>query len=265
MKLVRSIRRSILLLVHVFWGLLVLLFIVSADPDKRTDRDWRAIQNWMARLCRILGIRVIVEGAPAKSPVLFVSNHISWYDIPVLQSAIPTGFVSKAEIRNWPVIGWMAYRGNTLFVQRGKRESFLYVLQYMKRRLNGQNLLVFPEGTTSSGDTVLNFKTRFYDPAIESHVPIQPIALYYNSPWRSCEELAFINHEPFVAHMLRLIGEPYIDAHLRFCTPVQTVGRDRHELGEVTQDEVEKALAAIKSRINKISHGGAGNTENKTN
>jgi 1-acyl-sn-glycerol-3-phosphate acyltransferase len=251
MKFLRSIRRFILVLAHLVWGVLLLFAIVGPDPDQRNERDWLAVHNWMRRLCRILGIRVSAEGAAIQGPALFVSNHISWYDIPVLQSIIPTGFVGKAEIRGWPLIGWMAYRGNTLFIQRGKRDSFLTVLVDMKKRLKaGQNLLVFPEGTTSTGDTVMTFKTRFYDPAIEDGVPIQPIALYYSSPYRSCAELAFVNNETFLTHMLRMLGEPYIDARVRFCAPVQTAGRNRHELGETTQAAVEQALAALKRQIN---------------
>jgi 1-acyl-sn-glycerol-3-phosphate acyltransferase len=249
-KFLLSTGRFILLLVHLFWGVCVLIFVVSPDPDHRTERDWRAIHNWMARLCRLLGIRISVEGTPVGGPVLFVSNHISWYDIPVLQSTIPTGFVGKAEIRRWPIIGWMAYRGNTLFIQRGKRDSFLHVLEDMKRRMKGQNLLIFPEGTTSTGDTVMTFKTRFYDPAIEDGVQIQPIALYYSSPHRSCAELAFVNNESFMTHMIRMLGEPYIDARVRFCAPVSTAGRDRHQLGDITQAEVTEALTILKRQIN---------------
>ncbi|HEY3486979.1 MAG TPA: 1-acyl-sn-glycerol-3-phosphate acyltransferase [Gammaproteobacteria bacterium] len=251
MRFLRSIYRLILLLVHLFWGVGVLIFIVGPDPERRNARDWRAIHDWMSRLCRILGIRVSVDGAAAQGPLLFVSNHISWYDIPVLQSIIPTGFVGKAEIRGWPVVGWMARRGNTLFIQRGKRDSFLTVLADMKQRIKaGQNLLVFPEGTTSNGDAVMTFKTRFYDPAIENGVPIQPIALHYSSPRKSCAELAFVNNENFLTHMVRLLGEPYIDARVRLCAPVNTAHKDRHELGDITQGEVSVALADLKRQIN---------------
>jgi lyso-ornithine lipid O-acyltransferase len=250
-KPLRSTLRFISLLIHLLRGVLVLVFVIGPDPERRTERDWRAIHDWMARLCRILGIRISVEGVPVKGPALFVSNHISWYDIPVLQSIIPTGFVGKAEIRHWPLIGWMAHRGNTLFIERGRRESFLHVLEDMKRRMKaGQNLLVFPEGTTSAGDSVMTFKTRFYEPAIEDRVPIQPLALHYSSPRRSCAELAFINNESFLVHMLRLLGEPYIEAKVKFCEPVATPGRDRRELGEITQSEVEQALAALKRQLN---------------
>ncbi len=251
MKFLRALRRLILLLAHLVWGVLILITVVGPDPNRRNERDWLAIHNWMRRLCRILGIRVSAEGAPIQGPALFVSNHISWYDIPVLQSIIPTGFVGKAEIRGWPVIGWMAYRGNTLFIRRGKRDSFLTVLTHMNKRLQaGQNLLVFPEGTTSAGDAVLTFKTRFYDPAIEQGIPIQPVALHYSSPQRSCAEIAFINDESFLVHMLRMLGEPYIDARVRFCSQVATSGHNRHELGETTQSEVEQALATLKRQIN---------------
>lgn len=250
-KPLRSTLRFILLLVHLIWGVLVLIFVVGPNPERRNARDWRAIHDWMGRLCRILGIRVSTEGSPIAGPALYVSNHISWYDIPVLQSIIPTGFVGKAEIHGWPVVGWMAHRGNTLFIERGRRESFLHVLEDMKRRMKaGQNLLVFPEGTTTTGDTVLPFKTRFYEPAIEDRVPIQPLALYYSSPRRPCAEIAFVNNESFMVHMLRLLGDPYIDVRVRFCEPVKTAGRDRRELGDITQREVEQALAVLKRQIN---------------
>jgi 1-acyl-sn-glycerol-3-phosphate acyltransferase len=251
LKLLRTLFRFTALLLHLLWGVMLLAFAIGPDPQRRNERDWRIILGWMQRLCRLLGLRVHIEGTPVKDGALFVANHITWHDIPVLQSIVPTGFIAKSEIRGWPVIGWMAYRGNTLFIKRGKRDSFIEIMEGMQKRLGlHQSLLIFPEGTTSTGETVLPFKSRLYDPAIEKQMPVQAVALYYRSPTKTSAELAFINKESFMHHLVRMLGEKHIDVRVRFCEPVATAGRERKEVAEITEQQVTEAHRRHKLQLN---------------
>lgn len=243
MPTLRRLYRSNRVVLHVLWGIALLLFVIGSDPGKHGRRDWRIICGWMATLRRILGLRLTVTGQPAAGPLLFVANHISWQDIIVLQSLAPTGFIAKYEIRNWPLIGWMAHRGGTLFIRRGKRDSTQQLNKAITDRLHArQNLLIFPEGTTTAGNIVKPFRTRLFEPAIEMSLPVQPVAIHYSRDDKPCKDLAFIDDESFLSHAWRLLGEKQVDVFVHFCEPVNPQKLDRRELGQLAQTAVVQAL-----------------------
>lgn len=243
MKTLRRFYRITRLSLHLIWSIFLILLFLGPDPANRSERDWKRILRWMSTTRRILGLNVTVHGQPAPAPVLYVANHISWHDIIVVQSLTPTGFIAKHEIRSWPLFGWLAHNGNTLFIRRGKRESAQQIADALAARLQTQqSILIFPEGTTTPGDTVKPFRTRLFEPAIENGVPIQPIAIHYACEGREIRELSFINNENFISHGWRLLGEKRIDAVIWFCEPIQTAGRDRRALGQIAHTEVKQAL-----------------------
>ncbi|HLM53677.1 MAG TPA: lysophospholipid acyltransferase family protein, partial [Pseudoxanthomonas sp.] len=138
----------------------------------------RAIRAWAAGLMRIFGFRVRALGTPLRDPAMFVANHVSWVDIEMLHSQRMMGFVAKREIRGWPVVGWLAARGETIFHQRGSQESLGGVMHAMLERLRqGRAVGVFPEGRTRDGREVGAFHARIFQPAVEAGVPVQPVAL----------------------------------------------------------------------------------------
>lgn len=243
MSSLRRLYRFQRLILHVLWGVALALFVIGADPAKHGQRDWRLICGWMSTLRRILGLRVTVTGEPAIGPALFVANHISWHDIIVLQSLVPTGFIAKYEIRGWPLIGWMAHRGATLFIRRGRRESTQQLQEAMTGRLRArQSLLIFPEGTTTGGDTVKPFRTRLFEPAIDMALPLQPVAIHYSCHGKLCKDLAFIGDDTFLSHAWRLLGEKRIDVFVHFCESIDTRAADRRELGQMAQARIVEAL-----------------------
>lgn len=243
MPTLRRLYRINRLVLHVLWGIALALFVIGSDPDQHGQRDWRIISGWMKTLCRILGLRIMVTGEAAMGPVLFVANHISWHDIVVLQSLAPTGFVAKYEIRGWPLIGWMAHRGATLFIRRGKRDSLLQLREAIMSRLQArQSLLIFPEGTTTPGNTVNPFRTRLLEPAIEMALPVQPVAIHYSCEGKFCKDLAFIDNESFLSHAWRLLGEKHIDVFVHFCRPIDTRSMERRKLGRIAQAQIVQAL-----------------------
>lgn len=247
MKYIRLVYRFILVIALVLWGITVVLTVYGRDPVHRSARDWRFVNRWMRTLCRIAGLRVHVSGQPANNPVLLVSNHISWHDIIVLQSLVGTGFVGKAEIRGWPLIGWLAHHGNTLFIKRGKRESFQETLAAMSERLRAnQNIMLFPEGTTTTGESMLPFRSRLLEPALKLNLPIQPVAIWYKGKTMSCQQVAFVGDEDFFSHVLKTLGEQYIDVYVRFCEPVITAGHNNlRELGQQAEQHIAEQLAVI--------------------
>lgn len=125
----------------------------------------------------IFGFRLTQIGAPLPGAVLFVANHVSWVDICILHSQRMMGFVAKREIASWPLVGWLAARGQTIFHQRGNTESLGGVMQVMADRLReGKAVGVFPEGRTRGGHEVGPFHARIFQAAVETGVPVQPVA-----------------------------------------------------------------------------------------
>ncbi|HEY6430898.1 MAG TPA: lysophospholipid acyltransferase family protein [Acetobacteraceae bacterium] len=137
---------------------------------------------YWATFCRLFGIRVRVIGQHAKGRrVVFVSNHSSWLDIPVLGGQLEACFVSKGEVGSWPLIGLIARLGRTVYVSR-QRGSTRKERDDMRARLaEGDNLILFPEGTTSDGSRVMPFRSAFFAIAEGEDKPlIQPVSVVYD-------------------------------------------------------------------------------------
>ncbi len=125
----------------------------------------RYVPRWYHRaVCGLLGVRVHLSGAPiAPGPVLIVSNHISWLDIPVLGSIAPLCFVAKSEVATWPLISWMAKLQRTIFVDRTRRAAVAETHALISERLEDkERIVLFAEGTSSDGNQVLPFKSSLF-------------------------------------------------------------------------------------------------------
>lgn len=133
-------------------------------------------------LSRSLGIRIICHGQPArKASVLFVANHLSWADIPVLGARINGAFVAKSEVGGWGMVGWLATLARTVYVDRGRPSKAGDQRDAIGERLaRGENIILFPEGTNSDGARMLPFKSSLF--AVTDGLPdllIQPVTIAY--------------------------------------------------------------------------------------
>jgi 1-acyl-sn-glycerol-3-phosphate acyltransferase len=141
----------------------------------------RVYHHWSSR---ILGFRVTVAGTPsAARPTLFVSNHISYVDIEVLGGRVEGCFIAKREVARWPLLGWLAKLQRTVFIDRRQRSTADQRDAIRERLDRGDNLILFPEGTSGDGARVLPFKSALFS-AADYHgphgpLPVQPISLAY--------------------------------------------------------------------------------------
>ena len=126
----RSIWRAPLILLVVIGGCLAAIFLLPHGPRPGTAGA-ALLRNWSRVFLRVFGVRVERRGEPLHDPVMFVANHGSWMDITVLHAVRPADFVAKAEIGHWPLVGWMARRGGTIFHQRGSTNSLTAVMAVM--------------------------------------------------------------------------------------------------------------------------------------
>jgi len=148
-----------------------------------------ARSRWARRLpflyhqlcCRIMGFHIERRGTPcAQRPTLFIANHTSYLDIMILSAAMEASFVAKSEVARWPFFGWLARLQRTVFVDRGARTGVSTQRDTIRRRLAaGDNLILFPEGTSSDGNHVLPFKSALFAAAEEECVLVQPVSVAY--------------------------------------------------------------------------------------
>jgi len=134
--------------------------------------------------CRLMGIDIAILGTMSRHrPTLFVSNHTSYLDITVLGALIPGSFVAKTEVAKWPLYGWLAKLQRTVFVDRKRNTSHLQRDQLQQRLAVGDNLILFPEGTSNDGNRVLPFRSALLSVAeassAEAPLVIQPVSVAY--------------------------------------------------------------------------------------
>ncbi len=142
------------------------------------------IQWWAAKMLRGLGITLEVHGRFRPGACLLVANHVSWLDILAIHAVCPQArFVSKADVKHWPLLGWLVGAVGTLFIERERKRDALRVVHQIAEALAaGHTVGVFPEGTTGNGQELLPFHANLLQPAIATATPIQPVGLRYTEP-----------------------------------------------------------------------------------
>ena len=180
-----------------------------------------ALMGIAQRLLNALNIRLDVNchaQCPANPPVLSVANHVSWLDIFVLMALYPSGFIAKQSIRHWPVIGTLAARVGTVFINRRSRTDAGNVSQTIAATLAaGQSVTFFPEARTSNGMDVLPFKAALFQAAIDTHTPVQAMALrYYTHLGERCADAAWVDDTSFFTSLWRIARQPNITAQVDF-------------------------------------------------
>lgn len=224
-----------------------LLAALLAPIERLSRRDLMGLRQrltrWLlARLGNALPFRVSVHGQLPQKPMLWLSNHISWTDIPLIGMLAPLSFLSKAEVRTWPVAGWLAHRAGTLFIRRGAGDGGL-LNQQLGRHLNsGRHLLIFPEGTTCDGTALRTFHGRLLSSAIESGIDLQPVAIRYLRDGQMCPVAPFIGDDDMLSHLLRLMSSDVAEVQIQLLEPIDSQSGNRNELARRAQAAVAQAL-----------------------
>lgn len=168
-RLGSALRGGVLL--GAFAGLTLPLMPLQAVLKRVSPSAGRRFPHWYhRRVCRLLGIRIHVDGAVVRDrPVLLISNHTSWLDIPVLSAVAPVSFVAKAEVDGWPGVGTLARLQRTVFVDRTRRTSVGATAGEIAQRLRtGDAIVLFAEGTSSDGNRVLPFRSSLLASVFEA-------------------------------------------------------------------------------------------------
>lgn len=233
--------RALWKILRGLWHLLVGVWTLQLHFPRlsREQREMR-VQAWALELLALWGVHLKVLGQPVLSgPALMVANHISWLDILVIHAARYCRFVSKSDIRDWPLVGALATGAGTLYIERSRRKDALRMVRDMAEAMkDGDVLAVFPEGTTSDGLSLLPFHANLIQSAIAAEAPVQPMSLKFVDARTGELTLApcYIGDDTLVGSVWRTLTAPPITAVVCFGEPQTANGRERrqwaHELRE---------------------------------
>jgi 1-acyl-sn-glycerol-3-phosphate acyltransferase len=224
---------------HLAWGAATVAVVYPWS----TLAFRRALKRrWSRQLVGILGMRlkVVAEGkvgagetARVRLPAgLVVANHVSWLDIYVINALTPAAFVSKDDVRAWPLIGWLSANTETIFLARGSRAAAQQTRETIVAELSaGAHVAVFPEGTTTGGDRVLPFHGALFQSAIDAAVPVVPLALrYVAADGRPSRAPAYDGDITLLQSMRAIARSSGLTAQLRVLAPLPSAAADRRHL-----------------------------------
>jgi len=209
------------------------------DPDAGyLIQNPRLISWWHGYLCRILNLEISIRGALPQGPGLLVANHISWLDISVIGSLAHTNFLSKAEIGRWPLVGWLAKVTGTLFIRRGAGQAGQIADIIATRLSKNQLVTIFPEGRTSTGETVRPFFHLLFSAVTSNRLKIIPVALYYHRNGAIDQIAPYVDSQNIFINLYGLMKQPGSSVQITFCPPIQVETADRRVLAEQTRQAI---------------------------
>ena len=238
----RIIYRSTFLFTVIITGCLLTVFFQKGHMP-RQSLSAKMTRWWHKRVLKTLGIKICVHGTPTDSAALFVANHLSWLDIHLIGSHLPVRFLSKAEVKDWPVFGWLASKAGTLYIPRGSKTASAKANNIMQQTLlDDQHVVLFPEATTSDGN-IKRFHSRLMQSAIDAQCLVQPVAIRYPDTRGNTvhEAVLYIGNTTFMQSAKNIMATKSLIAELYFLEPINTQNRTRDELARYAEEQV-KAL-----------------------
>lgn len=266
MSVFRIVYKLVILLYLAVIAVPVMLFLSLGSDEAAPNQKQKAYrQQWLKKVARVIGLDIEVVGYdkpstaqanPHKNPqnnqktnhALWVANHISWMDIVVLGSE-GVGFLSKAEIRRWPIIGWLGEKSGTVFIQRGGKNASQRAAQAIAEKIQaGDNILVFPEATTSAGDTVKHFHARIFAPALDHHLTVQPLAVRYLNDAGEIHPRSIWADESFLANLIGVLAQARIHVTVTYLPeiPAQQFS-ERKPLAAFAESQIRSVIVTTTS------------------
>lgn len=224
---------------HVLMGMWT---IYVRFPQLSAEQREMRVQAWALQFLALWDIHLRVLGQPVSNgPALMVANHISWLDILVIHAARHCRFVSKSDIRDWPLVGMLATGAGTLYIERSRRRDALRMVKDMADAMtDGDVVAVFPEGTTSDGRELLPFHANLIQAAIEAGAPVQAMSLQFIDAQTGETSFApcYIGDDTLIGSMWRTLKARRIEAVVHFGEPQAALGRDRRAWAQDLRQDI---------------------------
>ena len=216
-------------------------------PRAGAERRRRLVGWWSAKLMRICGVAVKADGAlpiDPGTPAVIAANHVSWLDIFAISGIHSTRFIAKNEIRDWPLAGWIAERAGTLFIRRDRRRDTARINDVVHAALAaGDCVGLFPEGTTTEGDTLLKFHSSLFEPAVANGARVFPVAIRYeHADGTLCRAMAYVGELSFVQSLALVLRQKHVVARVAFAAPVLAANLGRREVAALAEERVASLL-----------------------
>ena len=210
----------------------------------------RYIQTFCRKMAGSFGVKIVqVEPVPQHHG-LWVSNHVSWMDIPVVGTVSPAFFLSKAEIGDWPIFGKLVHAAGTVFIKRGSGDVGSVTTQIASFLNEGFSVIFFPEATTTDGKKVKRIHGTLLQSAIDADVPIQPLVLcYVNKDGTLSEELPYYGKLTLKTSIKRVLDSKDVTAYVLPLEPLDPNGRSKSELTNILQKRMQDGLAELHNRV----------------
>ena len=232
--------------IRFFWFCATALgdFWSSVRPveKKHGRRDYRRRADWAhrqaRRLCKVLDLEVGSVGEVPTARFL-CSNHLGYLDIVTLVAVTPVVFVAKAEVRGWPVVGWLTRCAGTIYLQRERKGDLVDVAKQFGPVIEADvPVVIFLEGTSSGGDDVLPFRPSLLASAVGNGWSVAPVALDYSvEDGTVAEDVAYWRDMTFFPHFLNLLSKPRLGGRVAFGAG-RHPGEDRKALAKELRDQV---------------------------
>lgn len=185
------------------WVYIFVLGINSLLPGNRMRRSFAIRQHWAQHINGWLGVKITEVGQPPSGGYIYVANHRSYLDAAVVLKYVFASIVAKAEVGNWPFVGWAIRLSYTVLIKRDDKTSRQHTREQVQRLMeHGYSVIIFPEGTTFEGPGILNFRPGPFQIAENGQFPMVPIAIEY-----SLKEDAWVGDDNFVGHFIRCFGK----------------------------------------------------------
>ena len=239
-QLLRVIRVGL----HVVQGVIIAGIVLRFAREPLRSR---IIQNWSQKLLNIFGVEYRVLGAMPDLSIrgaVFVANHVSWLDIWLIYALRPVRFISKADVRAWPVVGWLAEKTGTLFIQRERRQHTAAIIKEAEAALaQGDCIGLFPEGTTTDGLRLLPFHASLFQAAVAQQAPIVLIAIRYRLADGGVDTAPAYYGDLSLADSLRaVLARRRIRVEASYLGTLVSAGKTRRELSKAAETAIAKAL-----------------------
>lgn len=252
--------RAVVILVHVAFGLALVLLVFPLVPQ--AARNW-IIHHWSRGVVSLFGARLVVSGEALSEALrttgveagasgrLVLANHVSWMDVFAINAATPSRFIAKAEIGRWPLLGTLVTRSGTLYIERGRRHAVAALNHTVREHLQaGETIVVFPEGTTTDGSTLLPFHSNLVAPAIAAGAPVWPTAIAYRAKGEPTTAAAFIGELSLATSMIRTLVARELSIEITILPPIPTTqDSNRHAVARAARDAIAMQLGVRDSDI----------------